>query len=101
MTRQAIYGGGWFDIDKARKFDEDTRWNGNNHISKATGSQWNHEALYVTKRGIYILNHWSQWQGSGESWTRIDAADAADWLTANGHEAPDAATASAQADAEV
>jgi hypothetical protein len=78
------------------------QWNGNNHISVATGSQWNRETLYVTRRGVYTCStSQANWQGSGENWTRIDAADAADWLTANGHEAQDAAIASAQADAEV
>ena len=75
MTRQAIDGGGWFDRDKARKFDEDTRFDGANQISIPTGSQWDHEALYITRKNLYVLNHWSQWQGSGESWTRMDAAD--------------------------
>ena len=98
MRRQTIDGGGWLDLDRAKKYDEDTRWDGNNHISVATGSQWNHEALYCTRKGVYVINSWSQWQGSGESWTRIDAAD---WLMRNGHEPVDAATAEATASAEV
>ena len=45
MRRQATTdgSGSWFDLDKAESFEEETQWNGNNHISKATGSQWEHE----------------------------------------------------------
>ncbi len=58
MKRQAIDGGGWFDREAATKFQESTHWNGSNHISNATGSQWNHEALYCTRRGVYVLTSW-------------------------------------------
>lgn len=88
MKRQALEGGRWFDRDGARIFEEDTFWDGHNHISKATGSQWNHEALYRTVGGRWILHTWSQWQGSRESWSEIDDTDAARWLVTNGHDAP-------------
>ena len=101
MTRQAIDGGGWFNPDAAQKFIEETRFDGRNRISVPTGSQWEHEALYCTRRGVYVLNSWSQWQGSRERWTRVSTVRAADWLTANGYAAADTATAHAQADAEV
>jgi hypothetical protein len=87
MTRQAIDEGGWFDRDAAKRWSEGTRWDGSNHISVATGSQWEHESLWRTKRGVYVLHAWSDWQGSGEGWTRIDASEAAEWLIRNGHEA--------------
>ena len=101
MKRQPIDGGGWFDIESATKYTEDTHWDGNNHISNATGSQWEHEALYCTRKGVYVLNHWSQWQGSSESWTRIDATEAATWLVQNGEEPPDGGLADAAAEQEV
>jgi hypothetical protein len=53
------------DTDRAKKsWDEDTRWDGHNHISKATGSQWEHEKLYRSRKGRYYVEHTSQWQGS-------------------------------------
>lgn len=70
----------WFDADSAVKFDESTRWNGNNHISRATGSQWDHEALYYTRSGRWVINSWSQWQGSLESYTEISETEAIEWL---------------------
>ena len=80
--------GRWFDRDKAECVSEGTRWNGNNHISMATGSQWEHEYLYYTASGQWVKYSWSQWQGSGESYDLIDADEAAAWLTTNGREHP-------------
>lgn len=99
MARQALTGksgestGAWFDPDKAACIDEDTWWNGSNQISCATGSQWEHEALYRTAGGKWILNHWSQWQGSGESWSLVTDHDAAAWLVRNHADHPDAMAA--------
>lgn len=79
---------GWFDADRAQHFREDSYHDGRNFISKATGSQWEHQALYRTAKGAWVLNAWSQWQGSRETYCRIDEADAARWLVQNGHEPP-------------
>lgn len=88
MKRQALTDGSgkWFNIDSAEVFDEDTNWNGNNHISVNTGSQWDHEKLYRTKSGRWVLCSWSQWQGSTDSWVEIDNEAAAKWLAMNDHE---------------
>ena len=77
--------GSWFDAEAAESFSEETRWNGNNHISKATGSQWEHEALYRTKGGLWILNHYSQ-QGDAETYAIITNSEAAAWLVTNDYE---------------
>lgn len=88
MRRVALTDGSgrWFDLDAAERFDEATIWNGNNHVSCATGSQWDHEVLYRTKGGRWILNWWSQWQGSLPKWTEISNGEAARWLSVNGHD---------------
>ena len=83
MKRQALVDGGWFDADASVEIKEGTRWDGNNHVSLATGSQWDHEVLHVTKKGRFVVNHWSQWQGSGETYVEITPAEAAQWLVAN------------------
>jgi len=88
MTRTVLDDGRWFDTDKAEKFEESSRWDGNNHISLATGSQWDHEALYRTAGERWILNTWSQYQSVAESYTVIDDSQAADWLVRNHHEHP-------------
>lgn len=73
---------GHFDIDKADRFDEDTRWDGNNHISTATGSQWDHQVLYRTAQGRWVLHHWSQWQGTQPRYEYIESDQAREWLLA-------------------
>jgi hypothetical protein len=79
--------GRWFDGEKAEKFEEATRWNGQNNVSLATGDQFLHEVLYRTSGGRWILHSWSQWQGSSESYEEIDNDRAAIWLVTNKHEA--------------
>ena len=82
MKRVALTDGSgqWFDSDKAEKFSEKSYWNGNNHISKATGSQWEHESVYLTKGGKWILNHWSQHQGSRETYEVVSDQEASEWF---------------------
>ncbi len=78
------------DTDKAaQSWDEATYWNGNNHISKATGDQFLHETLYKSSKGRYYIVHSSQWQGSVDSASEIDEEDAAKWLLLNEHELPE------------
>ena len=81
----------WFDLERATKFSEDSHWNGNNMVSVATGSWTEHEALYRTASGWFILNSWSQWEGTRETWERISDQVAYDWLLKNGYpeEVPD------------
>ena len=86
MTRQTLGGGGWLDLDTAHKFTEKTVFDGMNHASVNTGSQWNHETLYRTKRRTYILHSTSQRQGTRDTWTRLSAEEAVAWLLQNDYE---------------
>lgn len=72
--------GAWFDADKADFYKENQYHDGSNWISKVTGSQWEHEGVYVTKSGKFILNHWSNWQGSSETYREISKESAAKWF---------------------
>jgi hypothetical protein len=74
---------GWFNPDSATLYKEDTEWDGSNHISLATGSQFDHEALYRTKGGRWVLNTWSQWEGKQERYEFVNDATAKDWLLRN------------------
>lgn len=67
---------------------EATRWNGNNHISVATGSQWDHETLYLSRKGRYYIESESQWQGSTPSAQWVSEHAAAQWLLSNNYELP-------------
>jgi len=88
MRRQALTDGTgrWFDLDAAKRFDEATIWDGRNRISLATGSQWDHEALYRTASDRWIKRWWSQWQGTVDRWEEISPAEAAAWLVQNGYD---------------
>lgn len=76
--------GKWFSVETAEKFEETGEHDGRNWISNATGSQFDHENLYRTKGGKFILNHWSNWQGSHETYEEIDNEQAAVWFSKNG-----------------
>ena len=86
MTRQIIDGGGWLDLDTATKFTEERYWDGNNHRSVNTRSQWSQQTLYRTKSGTYVVYQTSQWQGSHDTWTRLSAEEAVAWLLRNDYE---------------
>lgn len=75
----------WFDADSTTDFKEDTYHDGNNFISHATGSQWNHEMLLITKKKRFILNRWSNYQGSPETYCIINKETAVEWMIRNNH----------------
>jgi hypothetical protein len=70
-------------------WEEDTRWNGNNRISVATGSQWEHQTLHRSRKGRYWLECWSQWQGTTPHAEWISNHEAVRWLLANDHTLPE------------
>ncbi len=89
MSKYTMDDGRIVDTTKAKQsWDEDTRWNGNNHISCATGSQWEHETLYLSSKGRYYVEHTSQWQGSTPHAFYVSPSEAAHWLLANGESLP-------------
>ena len=77
--------GTWFDADRATRYNEDTRWDGRNNISCTTGNQWEHEDLFHTASGRWILRHSSQWEGVAATWREIPETEAFKWLVANEH----------------
>ena len=70
-------------------WDEGTGFDGRNRFSKATGSEWDHETLYRSRKGRYWLEHTSQRSGTTDRAQWIDKHAAAQWLLANGHELPE------------
>lgn len=77
---------GWFDDKKAECFEEAIWWDGSNHISKATGGQWDHEEIYRTVGGRWVLRFWSQMQGTPERYSFMTDQEAETWLLANEHD---------------
>ncbi len=69
-------------------WEESTHWDGHNHVSDATGSQWEHETLYLSAKGRWYVEHTSQWQGSEPSARYVDDREAAAWLLSCDHDVP-------------
>jgi hypothetical protein len=90
MNRVALPDGRFFDADKAQCFEEGTRFDGSNHVSLATGSQWDHETLFRTASGNWVVVPHSQREGCDPEPTVINADEAARWLVRNEHELPKA-----------
>lgn len=89
MARYRMEEGTLVDTKNAtQSWEEETDWNGNNHISRATGSQWNHERLYRSRKGRYYIEHTSQWQGSLPHVEWVSPEEAARWLLLMEHELP-------------
>lgn len=87
MAKYRMDDGTVVDTDRAtEKWEEDTFWDGRNHISKATGSQWEHQTLYRSRKGRYYVEHVSQWQGSRPHVEWVSPEEATRWLLANGEE---------------
>lgn len=101
MARYQMLDGTVVDTERATQhWDEDTRWNGSNHISVATNSQWVHQTLYRSRKGRYWLETTSQYQGSTPRAEWVSPEQAAAWLDANDHNIPDDLAAVADSVAE-
>ena len=87
MTTYRMSDGTIVKTENAQKtWEEGTRWNGSNHISLATGTQFDHETLYRSRKGRYYYEHTSQWQGSTPHAEWVSNEEAARWLMCNEHE---------------
>jgi len=85
-----LEGGVIFDTERAAAtWEEASDWNGSNHISRATGSQWNHETLHKSAKGRYYVVRSSNIQGSQDEMEILSPREAAAWLLLNDHDLPD------------
>jgi len=85
-----LEGGVIFDTERAAAtWEEASDWDGSNHISRATGSQWKHETLHKSAKGRYYVVRSSDYQGSQDEMEILSPREAAAWLLLNDHELPD------------
>lgn len=78
---------GWFDPAKAvESTAEATEWNerAGHMVSLVAGGFEEHEHLYRTPGGRWVLNHWSNWAGGADTYTFVTDTEAKDWLLRNG-----------------
>ena len=86
FARYKMSDGAVVDLGNASaRWSEGSRWDGRNMISLATGSQWDHETLYRSRRGRYYIERSSQWQGSTPRAEWVSNEEACRWLLANEH----------------
>lgn len=67
------------------RWDERTVFDGRNHISVPTGSQWEHQELFRSKRGRYYIVHSSDWQGARAHAEFVSPQEACRWLLENSY----------------
>ena len=81
MARYKMDGGKLVNTDKATlAYNEITRWDGRNHISIPTGSQWRHETLYLSNAGRWYIEYTSNYQGEIPRASWVSPEEAARWL---------------------
>jgi hypothetical protein len=90
MSRYRMEDGTVVDtVNAAQSWKEGTRFDGHNHVSTATGSQWSHQMLHRSRKGRYWIECTSQWQGSSPHAEWVSPQEAARWLLTQGAELPD------------
>ena len=89
MTRYRMPDSTVVDADLATAhYEEATDWDGSNHISRNTGSQWEHETLYRSAKGRWYVVHTSQREGTLPHAQWLTPEQAAAWLLLNEHQPP-------------
>ena len=72
-----------------KRWQENTRWDGNCNIRVATGSPLEHQTLYRSRKGRYWIECESNIKGELSHAEWVCNHEAARWLLANGHDLPD------------
>jgi hypothetical protein len=68
-------------------WEESSYFDGNNHISNATGSQWEHQKLYESSKGnFYIV---SESYGAPSTAEFVDDKHAVEWMLQNDEDPPE------------
>ena len=81
MARYRMSDGTIVDTDNSSKnWDEAQDHDGQNWISRHTGTQWNHERLFRSRKGRYYIERSSDWQGTTSACEWISNEEAARWL---------------------
>jgi len=75
-----------YDLEKGTRYEEDWYWDGSNHISRATESQWDFESLTQCVCGTWIKTSTSARQESGPArYEVLTPKQALAWLVRNKH----------------
>jgi len=81
MSRYRMDDGTIIDTDRASgRWQEASDWDGHNHISRATDSQWHHQTLYRSRKGRYYVEYTSQRDDFRAHVEWVSPQEAARWL---------------------
>ncbi len=79
--------GRWFDLDTAKQWREATCWAGGpDDVSRATGGEHQHEKLFLTTHGTFVLHSWDDANPTFDTWQEADWENAVKWLISNGYQ---------------
>ncbi|MFJ1756515.1 ribbon-helix-helix protein, CopG family [Kitasatospora sp. NPDC088134] len=82
-NKTPLYRVGHFDPDAATVFPEAVEYAKGNEVSVNRVDEFEHQELYRTKGGRWVLNTWSQLQGSTPRFEFLDDITAREWLVLN------------------
>ncbi|PZG17136.1 hypothetical protein [Nonomuraea aridisoli] len=77
---------GWFDPDHAERYEEATRLIGIDCVGVLTGNPAEHQTLYRTPGGRWVLHRWSQWEGDADLYEFLSTGEARIWLITCRHD---------------
>ena len=90
MSKYQMDGGTVVDTAKASQvWEESSNWDGHNFISVNTGSQWEHQTLYRSRKGRYYIEHDSAYQQGRSHCEWVSEYEATRWLILNKKELPE------------
>jgi hypothetical protein len=61
------------------------RWTDRDHDGNGSGGTGRGQAVWRTDAGVWLLQHWTQWQGEKNRYEFILPGQARDWLLGNGY----------------
>lgn len=87
MAQVILKDGRFFDTqgEGVKRYEESADWDGSNFVSRATACAHNHQYLYRTKTGVWVLNCWSNYANVREVYEEIPEKEAHEWLLKHGH----------------
>jgi hypothetical protein len=78
--------GRWFDIDSAREWPESVMLaSDGTPVSRASGNSWEHETLYLTSHGSFVMHFFDEHNPSLSQFVECDPKKAVKWLLSNGY----------------
>ena len=84
MARYPIGDDKIFNTELAEaSWEENTYFDGSNHIGCESGSQWSRSTLYLSSKGNYFLVTTSAYQNVRDKADQIDELAAARWIMRN------------------